>query len=101
MKTFVLTALIGLLTFSLSAQNFTFNPSQHIDEEIGSIREDKLNTTKKDTPTSDEDYDEDPFLHALLHNNNDDIRVVKETIASTHRRCVDDKEEAEILYGWE
>jgi hypothetical protein len=34
MKTFILPTLIGLLTFSLNAQNFTFNPSQHIDEEI-------------------------------------------------------------------
>lgn len=34
MKNFILSILIGLLTFSLNAQNFTFNPAQHIDEEI-------------------------------------------------------------------
>lgn len=34
MKNLILFTLTGLLTFSLNAQNFTFNPSQHIDEEI-------------------------------------------------------------------
>lgn len=34
MQNYILSTLIGLLTFSLNAQNFTFNPAQHIDEEI-------------------------------------------------------------------
>ncbi|KAL7533245.1 hypothetical protein ACHAWF_004420 [Thalassiosira exigua] len=43
---------------------------ERTDEEIRHVHEVKL-SARKESPTSEDDYDEDPFFHALLHNNND------------------------------
>lgn len=62
------------------------------DEDINTIKDVKSTATKKDSLWSDEDYDEDPFFHALYHNNDADdtiINVSSETTKTTMR--VDDE----------
>ena len=49
---------------------------KHTDEEIEAIHEVKTTTNTHDALWSDEDYDEDPFFHALYHNNDAGNSVV-------------------------
>eukprot|EP01083_Nonionella_stella_P086876 241539_1 len=63
---------------------------KHTDEEINVIHEVKSITTKKDSLITDEDHDEDPFFQALLHNNDDDSRVVNVSNESMNSGRVDD-----------
>ncbi|KAL7542309.1 hypothetical protein ACHAXR_011653 [Thalassiosira sp. AJA248-18] len=59
------------------------------DEAIDVIHDVKLSTTKKDSPMTDEDYDEDPFFHALLNNYHDNNSVVNVSSESTSDGRVD------------
>ena len=64
---------------------------KHTDEAIDTIHEVKSTTTEKHSLIPDEDYDEDPFLHALLHNNDDDIHITNVSSESTSSERVDEE----------
>mmetsp|Transcript_14351 Transcript_14351/g.31099 ORF Transcript_14351/g.31099 Transcript_14351/m.31099 type:complete len:158 (-) Transcript_14351:131-604(-) len=71
---------------------------KHNDESINDIHEVKSTSTKKDSLVSDEEYDEDPFFHALIHNNDGDSRVVNASSEPTSSDRVDN-ELFEKLHG--
>lgn len=52
----------------------------------------KSTTNKKTKPvTSEDEWDEDPFFRALLHNNDDDRRVVKNVVSKSSDERVDEE----------
>mmetsp|Transcript_24915 Transcript_24915/g.59988 ORF Transcript_24915/g.59988 Transcript_24915/m.59988 type:complete len:155 (-) Transcript_24915:461-925(-) len=56
--------------------------AKNTDDKINAILEVKSTSTEKESLFSDEEYDEDPFFHALLHNNDDGSRAVKNSSTS-------------------
>lgn len=64
---------------------------KHTDEEIEAIHEVKTTTNTHDALWSDEDYDEDPFFHALYHNNDAGISVVNVSREKASHESVDNE----------